>query len=98
MPHKSLDKQRDFEKLSALQAHQAWELLRELVVQDSYSPQGKLLRVGLLRDLESKKDRALRDSNWPEARYYQGRKDELLNIIEGKLFEWAKDKLTGEKQ
>ena len=85
------------EELEALLKHPGWEVLRERALQDRHSPTGAVEFHSTLRRFQADKDRELNSNNLAGARYWQGRIDQLLEDIEGKLIEQTIRELAEEK-
>ena len=81
----ALGLRKSLEDLEALHKHQGWELLREQVLQDRHNQEGELEYKSVLRRFRDNKDRDLSANNLAGARYWQGRLDQLLEDVEGKL-------------
>ena len=92
----ALGLRKSLEDLEALHKHQGWVLLREQVLQDRHNNLGELEYKSILRRHNANKDRDLTSNNLAGARYWQGRIDQLLEDIEGKLIRQIITELAGE--
>ena len=89
-----LEHKRAVVSLRELLAHPGWELVRTKALQDQYGSQGEVLWRSKVRELEGKMNSALRRNDVGEARYFQGRLEQLRDDVEGKLVTWLIEQLA----
>jgi len=88
------DKRKVWEALKEFRAHQAWEELATLVLQDQRDHQGRVIKLSHLGNLQAKLERALKDNDFYNAKYYQGRMDQLREDYTGELITQLLDELV----